>query len=382
MLLTGNIVQRNQAGYGKLSIQNGIIERIELTGQCQDDANWILPGFIDVHLHGIYNGDATPEKVHLMAQAAPQSGLTTFCPSMASDAPERMLEFVKRIRELMNNPLPGATRIAGSHLEGPYMEYVHKGGMNENFIRMPDMQEVEKLLEAADGTLKIMTISPELPNALEVTRRLTEAGVRVSGGHTGMSIDQLDKFIQAGGQAICHLFNTFDGRNAEYGVSMPALADAVLVDDRLFIELITDGVHVKEILLKLAIRAAGVDRIIGITDSMFGTGLPDGIYPMPDAGRTYTLKAGDVGRLTDNPDLIVGSCLTQNWAFYNLTRRFGFPVTAASRILSGNPARYLNMDKFTGELRTGLAADIAVLAPDYRTVKQTFIDGQEVFNAD
>ena len=117
---------------------------------------------------------------------------------MASDTPERMLAFVETVRELIRNPRPGCVKIAGSHLEGPYMDFGHKGGMNPALIRDPDPAEVRKLLDAAQGTLKIMTISPELPGALEVTRMLAAEGVLVSGGHTGLAPDKVEDFIAAG----------------------------------------------------------------------------------------------------------------------------------------------------------------------------------------
>ena len=378
MTLNGNIVSGDAAFFGTLTVQKDRIDRIAMSGPVREDAEWILPGFIDVHLHGIYHGDATPEAVHLMAEEGVQSGLTAFCPTMASDLPERMLAFVEAVRELVLSPRPGRVKVAGSHLEGPYMEYVHRGGMNETMIRDPDPAEVRRLLDAARGTLRIMTISPELPGAPEVIRLLAAHGVLVSGGHTGLRPEKVADFIAAGGKAFCHLFDAYDGRDVAGGVTQTSLADAVLVDDRLFVEVIGDGIHVQPTLVKLAVRAAGPERILGITDSMCGTGLPDGSYPMTDAGRAYTLKSGDVGRLVDDPSVIVGSCLTQNRAFYNYTVKFGFAPETAAQVLATTPARYLGLAE-QGELREGFLADLAVLAPDRLTVRKTVIGGEVVY---
>ena len=379
MDLLGNIVQMDRCFYGKLQIFGSQIGEVKASGPCQPDADWILPGFIDVHLHGIYYGDATPESVHLMPEQAPQSGLTTLCPAMASDTPEAMLDFVRKIKNLMANPAPDSARLAGSHLEGPFLNLEHCGGMNEQYLRSVDFNEVEKWLAAADGTLKIVTLAPELPRGMELTAFLTRHNVRVSAGHTAMKPEDVTEFIAAGGKSICHLFDTFNGRNVIYGVPEVCTADEVIINDNLFLELITDTFHVPPTLAKLAIRAAGVDRILGITDSLCGTGLPDGAYPMTDAGRAFTLTNGEVCRLTDDPTVIVGSCLTQNQAFYNLTEKFGFSECCATRILSTNAARYLNIDHLTGSLNSGLAADIAVLANNKKTVKSTFIGGREVY---
>ena len=380
MILSGNIVANNECAFGKIELENSIIKSIELSGECRKDAQWILPGFIDVHLHGIYRGDATPELVNFMAEDAPKSGLTTLCPAMASDSPERMLQFVDTVRDLVKNPAENSSKIAGSHLEGPFLDMAHKGGMNENFVRNVDINEVHAWLKHADGTLKIVTIAPELENALTATKLLNDAKVRVSAGHTGMNPAQVKDFVNNGGSAVCHLFDTFDGRENLNGVSQVCLADEVLIEDKLFIELITDGIHVPPTLIKLAVRAAGVDRIIGITDSMCGTGLPDGSYPMTDAGREFVMKAGDVARLKDDPNIIVGSCLTQQIAFYNLTERFGFSEVEAMKFIASNPARYLGIEEVTGTIKAGLQGDIALLSADKSRVEATFINGKEVYH--
>ena len=348
MIINGNIVSNNKCAYGKIEFENDKIKSVDLISECKKDAQWVLPGFIDVHLHGIYRGDATPELVHLMAEDAPASGLTTFCPAIASDAPEKMLEFVKIVRDLVENPSENNSKVAGSHLEGPFLNMAHKGGMNENYVRNTDLDEVRSWLKAADGTLKIVTIAPELPDALTAVKILSDANVKVSAGHTGMLPGEVKDFINAGGRAICHLFDSFDGRKVTDGVSQTALTDQVLIEDDLFIEIINDGIHVPESLIKLAVRAAGIDRIIGITDSLCGTGLPEGSCPMFDAGREFVMKKGDVARLKDDPSVIIGSCLTQQLAFYNLTERFGFSEVNAVKMLSSNPAKYLQLDNKIG----------------------------------
>ena len=375
MILTGNIVQNDRVGYGTVSVRDSAIGEISISEPARDNADWILPGFIDVHLHGLGYGGATAEKVSLMAAGAAQTGLTAFCPTMASDSPDKMLDFVKTVRDIVRKQSAGETKIAGSHLEGPFIEFEHRGGMNPALIRNPDRTEAERLLDMAGGTLKIMTLSPELPGAMELTRFLSGHGVRVSAGHTGMTPEQLPEFVSAGGRAVCHLFDTFDGRTVAGGVSQVSLADAAIVGEQLFLELIGDGIHVPPALYKLAVRAAGAERILGITDSLTGTGLPDGAYPMTDAGRNFILKNGDVCRLEDDPSIIVGSCLTQNRAFHNCTRKFGISPQDAAKILSTTPARYLGLDG-KGEIRTGFSADIAVLAPDCLTVRKTLIDGR------
>ena len=149
-----------------------------------------------------------------------------------------------------------------------------------------------------------------------------------------------------------------------------------LIDDRVTCEVIMDGLHVSAPLVTLTRRAAGTNRIIAITDSMQGTGLPDRDYLMSD-GRAYTLKNGDVCRQKENGS-IVGSCLTMNQAFINMTEKFGFNASEASKALATNPARLLGLDKETGRLEPGMAADIAVLAKD-GAVQMCFVKGEKKY---
>ncbi|MDD3953979.1 MAG: amidohydrolase family protein, partial [Lentisphaeria bacterium] len=182
----------------------------------------------------------------------------------------------------------------------------------------------------------------------------------------------------AGAGQVCHLFDTFEGRQVQGGVSQPCLTDAILLDDRVFVEIIADGHHVPPLLIELARRCAGAARIIAITDCMQGTGLPDGVYREGD-GREFRLTNGEVCRLTDGSRGIVGSCLTMDAAFRNLTGKFGFSISEASRMLSGNPARALKLQDRSGELRAGLQADITILEPETQQVESCLVSGKRVF---
>lgn len=378
MILKGNIVAGDQVGYGELHTAGELISGIIFTGEIKDGADWVLPGFIDTHLHGIYEGEAVAKEVHIMFESAVEAGITTLCPGLASDEHDKMCDFLRRVKELSDNPPVCAARIGGSHLEGPFIEYIHRGGMNPMFIRNPDTDETADFLRCADGTLKIMTISPELPGAYEVIKLLKQHNVAVSAGHTGMLASEVAEFVKNGGNAMCHLFDAYSGRKVNFGVPEPCLADEVIVNDALLLEIIPDGVHVPETLLKLAIRAAGVDRIVAITDALKGAGRPDGIYPMTDKeGRFFKLTNGDACRLADDPDILVGSCLTMNRAFNNFCTRFGFSVADAAKMCCTNPAKYL---QFTdrGKLAEGMLADIALLGTDKLTVKSTVIGGKEM----
>ena len=150
------------------------------------------------------------------------------------------------------------------------------------------------------------------------------------------------------------------------------------MDDRLFIEMISDGVHVPPLMVKTVVRMAGAKRVVGITDALLGAGDPKGVYPMTDAGRSFHYKDG-VFRLIGHGEGIVGSCLTMNMAFYNLVHKFGFSPVESVWMTSGNSARYLGIDGFTGSLKKGLNADIAILASDMKTVEKTLLGGKVIY---
>ncbi len=381
MLLTGNLVLPHEVCFGELAIAEGRITRITPLRTPQSDAPLVLPGFIDLHFHGLGAFSAEdPRTLTDMAAFAPQTGMTGFCPALAPTPWPEQLAYVRQAAATARRRHDGA-RCLGIHLEGPFIAPAAKGGMNEAFLRPASLDDLRALLREADGTLRLLTLSPELPGALDVIAEAVRHGVRVAIGHTRCTLADFRLAVEAGARQVCHLFDTFEGRPVRGGVSQTCLADAILTEDRVDVEIIPDGHHVPPGLIELTHRAAGPGRIIAITDAMRGAGLPDGIYTESD-GRAYRLTNGEVCRLTDGTNTIVGSCLTTHAAFLNLTARFGFSILEASRMLSGNPARALNLQDQTGALREGLWADITVLSPDRAAVHRCLVGGKTAFASD
>ena len=375
-VLEGNIVTENDVFHGRLYFQNSVITAIEKTGEMQNGTDWILAGFIDVHLHGLGIYDAwSRENIIGMAEFAPSKGTTRFCPAFSCAEKERLLDILTTVRDLVRNPPPGA-KIIGSHLEGPWLNPANKGGMIEKMLRQPSIAEANDYLKASDGTLRLVTIAPELPGALDVIRLLNAADVRVSAGHTGCPPEKLTAAVDAGISQMCHLFDAYDLPADPGGVRHPALTDMALIDDRVMIEIIMDGLHVPPELIRLALRAAGPDRVIAITDALQGAGLPECRFCA--LGRWYRMKEGELGRLEDD-NTIVGSSLTPNRAFFNMTKRFGFSPVEASKALSANPARAMGIASITGKLEPGLGVDITVMKPDSLSVKACYLEGKQIF---
>ncbi len=366
MKYTGNIITPDGVFFGELLTDTRFITAINEFSAVREDADWICAGFIDIHTHGLenYTADST-DGTPGMAECAVKYGVTAFCPTLSCNSEKILLEQLFSIKESIAQQKSGA-KIAGIHMEGPWLNPLHCGGMAPEMIRGASVAEAEKYLAAADGTLKIMTIAPEMPGADEVIKLLTGCGVRVSAGHTGLLPENYESAIAAGIRQFCHLFDTYALPEDHGGVRQAALTDLALCDDRTAKEIIMDGCHVPPELVILARRAAGAENIIAITDSLQGAGLEYGRFYDPSGW--YIIKAGDVAR-READNVIVGSSLTMNRAFYNMVSRFGFTPQEASLAASANPAAALGLSGITGSLQTGLLADITVLAPNMLTVK-------------
>ena len=370
MDLIGNIVTPDDMFWGRLHTDGLSISGIEARADVKPDEDWIVAGFIDVHLHGLGAYDAfSPEGVAGMASVAPGFGVTALLPTLACAPESEMLRMVEVIRDIARAPHDGA-RIPGCHLEGPWLDPAHGGGMSPRMIRMPSIAEAERFLTAAEGTLKLITIAPERPGAPEVIRLLQRAGVRVSAGHTGLKPEDYENAVAAGVRQFCHLYDVYDLPESREGVRQPALTDLVLCDDRVMKEIIMDGMHVPPALISLARRAAGAEHIVAITDAMQGAGLEYGRFL--DVDEWYVVRAGELAR-REKDNAIVGSSLTMNRAFHNMVTKFGFTPVEASRAASANPAEVAGLGGKTGMLKPGMLADITVLAPDMLTVKDCMI---------
>lgn len=376
-VLRGNLVLPDRVGYGEIEWAAGRIVRLEIEGEREPRANWILPGFIEMHYHGLGHwNNESEEGIRAIAAFAPSTGVTSFLPTLSARPWEMLLGFLRNAKRLSEEP-PGGARVLGSHLEGPFIEPGHKGGMHRNYLQEIDDGKITELLEAAGGSLRLITLSPELPGALEAIRRFAAAGATVSIGHTGCSPELFAQAVEAGVRQFCHLFDAMDGREVRGGVSQVSLADAAMLEERVRIELICDGFHVPPPLIELTRRVVGADRIIGVTDCAQGTGLPDGVYTTA-SGRQYTLNNAEVCRLVEPPHIIIGSCVTMKRMFFNLIDKFNFSPVEASRILSGSPAANLGLAERTGSLKLGLAADLVELAPDAPEVVSCRVDGAAV----
>jgi N-acetylglucosamine-6-phosphate deacetylase len=381
MRLNGRIVTPRAILEGCLTIESGRIAAIgprDAAAERDFGDALVVPGFIDVHMHGLVGfGIFDTEDLVEIAQMQCRFGTTGFLPTAASLDESRYIEFghhVRRARELAG---PDCAEIIGAHFEGPFVNPVAKGGMDETFLRPVDLDECGRYLDAVGPTLKLMTVAPELPGGEDLVRLLRRHGVVASIGHSRATEDQLHRAIDAGLSHVCHLFNTFqrDGRDPNWPW-VQGLLDAVLADERLRCEVICDMVHVRPEHVRLAAERLGPDRFMAVTDSSRGAGLPPGQYNMLD-GRPFTTQNG-AARLVEGGTL-VGSVLTMNQTFANLVQYGGIDPVRAAKYTSTNAARSLGMANEVGSIEVGRRANLAVLDDGYQCIA-TFVDGRLVYD--
>jgi N-acetylglucosamine-6-phosphate deacetylase len=259
-------------------------------------------------------------------------------------------------------------RCLGLYLEGNYFSMEKRGAHNPAYLRPLSVGEMEELLEAGEGTVKAVCLSPELPGAAAVIRFLRERGVAVAAAHSNATYEEAMRGIDAG---ITQATHTFNGMRA-LDQHEPGILGAVLTDDRVICEAIADGIHLAPAILAMLLRLKGPDRIALISDSVELNGLPDGQYRFE--GHTITAGAGAI-RLEDGR--LAGSCLSLDAAVRNMVALAGASLPQAVRMASLVPARALGLQDTLGSIAVGKTADLVLFDGDV-TVKEVFLGAQRI----
>ncbi len=317
----------------------------ELTG------HWIVPGFVDMHVHGGGGGSFSagdPAEALTAIAAHRAHGTTTMVASTVTGDLDDLARQAAVLSELTEQG-----DLAGVHFEGPFISPHRCGAHRPTLLRDPHPSDVRKLLEAARGAARMMTLAPELPGGLDSVRLLADSGVVAAIGHTDGDYDSTRLAVDAGATVATHLFNAMPA----IGHRTPGPVVALLEDERVTVELINDGTHLHRASLGLAHRAAGPDRVAFVTDAMGAAGMGDGRYPL---GSMEVEVCDGVARLVSNGS-IAGSTLTLDVAFRRAVTVDGVPVPDAVRALSANPARLLGVADRVGTLEPGKDADLVVL---------------------
>ena len=338
-----------------------------------EDNPLVLPGFIDTHVHGGGGGDTVdgPEGVRTLARFHLQRGVTTLYPTTITSPWEEVLAALRGVEEVMGEGGAGLPSIPGAHLEGPFIS-PKRLGAQPPFALEPTPARVEAVLEL--GVVRLVTLAPEIPGALEAAARFAAAGVRVSVGHTVASFEEVQALLkvvrEAGGTVgFTHLYNAMGGLAGRE----PGVVGGALADRESFAELIFDTHHVHKGSF-LAARAAKPGRLHLITDAIRAAGGPEGETEL--GGQAVTVEGG-AARLPDGT--LAGSVLTLDKALRNAVGA-GVSVEEASRMLSQVPARYMGLND-RGVLEPGKRADLVVL-DDALEVQRVFVAGREVGASD
>jgi N-acetylglucosamine-6-phosphate deacetylase len=341
---------------------------------------YIVPGFVDVHVHGV-DGDDTLDGGDAIARIAsklPRYGVTAFCPTTVACAPEDLHRVLRTVRDARVAPQSGRARVLPAHLESNFINPDYRGAQPVDCLRLPRAENSEgnftgravlDVIASARADVGIVTLAPELPGALALVTELVAAGHRVSLGHSGASVDETMEAIDAGARHATHLFN----RMTPLMHRAPGIAGAVLARDEVAAELICDGYHVHPAMCRVAIAAKSTAGIMAITDGTGGSGLSPGSTARL-GGREITVTE-HAAFLPDGT--LAGSTLTMDRAFRTIVSRFELSIVDAAQLCATTPARQMGLTGF-GVVAEGAVADLAILDADFN-VARTFIAGRQVY---
>lgn len=345
---------------------------------------YVVPGFIDVHVHGVEGHDTLDDgdPIAQIAAKLPRYGVTSFCPTTVACGPRGLDGVLAQVAKARANRAPRSARVLPAHLESNFINPEFRGAQPVECLRSPaglgrdDRTEGEfsaadilGVIAGAGESVGIVTLAPELPGGLDLVRTLVASGHRVSLGHSGANFDEAVAAIEAGARHATHLFN----RMTPIAHRAPGLAGAVLAHDEVTAELICDGTHVHPGMCQVAIAAKGPHGIIAITDGTAGSGLPPGSTARLGGRR---IRVSDHAAMLDDGTL-AGSTLTMDRAFQMIAVALYRTVFDAAMMCSTTPARALGLTGF-GAIAAGAAADLVLLDRQYRVIA-TYIAGEEVY---
>jgi N-acetylglucosamine-6-phosphate deacetylase len=337
-LITGT----EQIEHPTIKVEDGRIAGIE-AGEDHGSTETLTQRFFDVHVHGARSHDfmsASSHEVDEVGRFLSQRGVGHYLATTVTgpiDATLRALETladaIERHREAGEGSLGAVARPEGIHLEGPFVSHIKRGVHPEASILSPSVEVFDRFQQSARGHIRLMTIAPELPGALELIRHAAASGVRVSLGHSNATRAETLAATEAGATSSTHMFNAMRALDSRE----PGIAGTVLTSDAVYAELICDGVHVHPAMVQMWLTMKGKDRAILVTDGMSATGMPDGVYMLGD----FPVEVKDGVCLAGKT--LAGSVLTMDRAVENVQTFTGSTLGTAVGLASHNPATMLGM---------------------------------------
>ncbi|GAA1009154.1 N-acetylglucosamine-6-phosphate deacetylase [Acrocarpospora pleiomorpha] len=354
-LSDARIVTPDGVHHGWLTIEDG---RITHVGRGPAPGNGrglggriVVPGFVDIHVHG-GGGSGYPagseEQARRTVAFHREHGTTTALASLVTAPLDRLKAAAGMLAGLCAEGL-----LAGIHYEGPYISAVRCGAHRPELLRSPSAAEFAELIKAGDGHVRMFTLAPELPGALEAVRECVDSGVVAAIGHTDATFEQSMAAIDLGASVATHLFNAMRPLNHRD----PGPITAAMVDDRVTVEIVNDGVHLNPSVIDLVLAAVPATRVAFVTDAMDAAGMPDGDF---DLGPMKVEVRDGVARLAGG-GAIAGSTLTMDRAFRRGVQTNGMTLPQAAQVTALTPAQVLGLSHEIGSITTGKYADLVIL---------------------
>jgi N-acetylglucosamine-6-phosphate deacetylase len=332
----------------------------------------VTPGLVDIHIHGaegVSFNDAKRDSFATIAAACARRGITTILATTATATIDELAACLAITRQWEENPGPGA-QIAGAHVEGPYFSMEQRGAQDPKHIRNPDDGSVDTLLAFRD-VIRMLTFAPELPGAIDLTRRLLNQGIVAAMGHSSAIDTEVEAAVAAGATHAIHLWSGQSSTVRHGAWRKPGILEASLASDFLTGEIIADNKHLPPTLMRLAWKCLGSDRLCLVSDATSGAGLPEGSeFSM---GAMSYIVAGGVGMMHDQ-SAFAGSTTLLNQMVPIAIEHIGVPLHEAVRMASLTPANVVGLEDHIGSIEVGKDADLVIFEDDF-TPHQVMIGG-------
>lgn len=350
----------------------GEVQDLNLEEYEEIDASGMIisPGLVDLQVNGaggyLYNQTENEEQLEAISKANARTGTTSILATVITDPLEKLQGILKRISKFKEKGGYEGTEVLGIHLEGPYLNPAKKGGHSGDYLAEPNISHFQKIEEATEGNLKIVSLAPELSGANELIKYISDNGIRCSLAHTNASLEDVIKATENGLDMGTHLFNAMDGM----GSRQPGTVGAILALDNISTGIICDGKHVHPMSIKAAMKAKGLDKVFMVTDA---------VSPLGTSLKSFKLYGVDVviknGGCYTPEGILAGSATPLLKCVQNVVNFVGFSLEDALTMATINPAREIGLDSSKGSIEVGKDADI-IICDENISLEKVMIKGE------
>ena len=379
----GNVITpENEIKDGVVIVRNSVIVEVGKRGTVEEppeairiDAGglFITPGMIDIHVNGAMGADVTkigPDTFSVMGNFFAKHGVTSYLATAITSHDYVFLEVLEHVRGILRKGQKKGARLLGVHMEGPFLSPLQSGAHPRSLLSLPKPDNYMPFLEYEDA-LKVMTLAPELDGAVQLVKELKKRGIVASAGHTDGIYPDMIPAIDAGISLATHIYCNMSNFRRDKLKRVAGAAETLMYDDRIAAELIADGWHLDPLLMKLAVRIKGVEKVCFVTDAMPATGLPPGKYQM---GEIEAIVEDGIARLPDNT-AYAGSVATMDVCVRNGLEQMDLSLKDALRMSTLTPAEIIGVNNSKGSLEKGKDADILIMDEEIN-IHKTIIQGK------